>query len=276
MPPDVGSMPNDNPYPPDLAGRRAVVTGAAKGIGLAIAMGLIAAGAEVTAVDRDAERLLDAYDGLKCTTIVDDIRRAADLAEQVLASGPVDLIVNNVGVSRDQPFHQLTVEDYDEVFDTNVRGPLFFTKRLMEQFRRARQSDFEREELPRKGAILFLSSIHSEIVSHDPLYSMTKAAVDRLACELAAEYGRYGMRVNVLSPGWIRTSLTPDSEQQRTKLERMRTAIPVGGPGYPNDAVPLALLLLSEAYGGYVNGALVRLDGGLVQHTPYRIHDDRG
>jgi len=276
MPPDEGRMPEDNSYPPDLAGRRAVVTGAAKGIGLAIAMGLIAAGAEVTAVDRDHDRLVDAYDGLKCTTIVEDVRRAGELAEQVLASGlVVDLIVNNVGMSRDRGFHELTMEDYEEVFDTNVRGPVFFTQRLMNDFRRARQGDVERGELPRKGAVVFVSSVHSGVVSHDPLYSMSKAAIDMLACELAAEYGRYGMRVNVLSPGWIRTSLTPESDQQQAKLARMRKAIPLGAPGYPTDATHLALLMLSEAYGGYMNGANVRLDGGLAQYTSYRVPDER-
>src|SRR6266545_1106471 len=255
MPPDEGRMPEDNSYPPDLAGRRAVVTGAAKGIGLAIAMGLIAAGAEVTAVDRDHDRLVDAYDGLKCTTIVEDVRRAGELAEQVLASGlVVDLIVNNVGMSR---------------------GRGFFTQRLMNDFRRARQGDVERGELPRKGAVVFVSSVHSGVVSHDPLYSMSKAAIDMLACELAAEYGRYGMRVNVLSPGWIRTSLTPESDQQQAKLARMRKAIPLGAPGYPTDATHLALLMLSEAYGGYMNGANVRLDGGLAQYTSYRVPDER-
>ncbi len=268
-------MPDGNPYPPDLAGRRAVVTGAAKGIGLAIAVGLISAGAEVTAIDHDDERLIDAYAGLKCTLIAEDIRRAGQLADQVLASGPVDLIVNNVGVSRDLRFHQLTVEDYDEVFDTNLRGPLFFTQRLMEAFKRAREGEIERKEPPRTGAVLFLSSVHSRVVSYDPLYSMTKAAIDRLACELAAEYGRYGMRVNVLSPGWIRTSLTPESDKQRTKLARMRAAIPMGAPGYPDDAAHIALLQLSDACGGYMNGANIDLDGGLAHHTSYRVVDDQ-
>jgi NAD(P)-dependent dehydrogenase (short-subunit alcohol dehydrogenase family) len=272
--PDEGRMSDDTPYPPDLAGRRAVVTGAAKGIGLAVAMGLITAGAEVTAVDRDHHRLMDAYEGLKCTTIVEDIR-AFDLAERVLANGLVDLVVNNVGVSCDRRFHQLTARDYDEVFDTNVRGPLFFTQRLMESFRHAGERDAERGEQPRRGAIVFVSSVHSGVVSYDPLYSMTKAAIDRLAYELAAEYRRYGMRVNVLSPGWIRTSLTPESDQQQAKLERMRKAIPLGVPGYPTDAAHIALLLLSDAYGGYLNGANVRLDGGLVQYTSYRAPDDR-
>jgi NAD(P)-dependent dehydrogenase (short-subunit alcohol dehydrogenase family) len=272
--PDEGSTPDGMLYPPDLAGRRAVVTGAAKGIGRAIAEGLIAAGAEVIVVDRDRARLVEAYDGRKCSAIVGDIRRAAELAEQVLASGlVVDLIVNNVGVSHEQRFHQLTGEDYEEVFDTNVRGPLFFTQRLMEDFRQARERDLERGERARTGAIVFVSSVHSGTVSHDPLYSMTKAAIDRLACELAAEYRYYGMRVNVLSPGWIRTSLTPDSAQQQAKLERMQKAIPMGVPGQPSDALPIALLLLSDAYSGYVNGANVRLDGGLAQYTSYRVPD---
>jgi 2-deoxy-D-gluconate 3-dehydrogenase len=265
--PDEGRIADDNPYPPDLAGRRAVVTGAAKGIGLAIATGLITAGAEVTAVDVDEPRLLDAYEGLKCATIAEDIRRGTQLAERVLANGPVDFIVNNVGVSRERRFHQLTGEDYLHVFETNVRGPLFFTQRLMEAFRRARQGDIPRGEQPSTGAVIFVSSLHSGVISYDPLYSMTKAAIDRLASELAAEYRRYRMRVNVVTPGWIRTSLTPKSDGQQVKLEHMRGAIPMSGPGYPDDAVHMALLLLSDARGGYVNGANVRLDGGLAQYS---------
>jgi NAD(P)-dependent dehydrogenase (short-subunit alcohol dehydrogenase family) len=266
---------NHSTYPPDLAGRRAVVTGAGKGIGLAIAMGLIAAGAEVTAVDCDRERVMDAFEGLKCTVIAEDVRQGGQLADRVLANGPIDLIVNNVGISLAVRFHELTLGEYGEVFDTNVRGPLFFTQRLAEAFRRARQGEIERGERPRSGAIVFVSSLHSGIVSYDPLYRMTKAAIDALAYELTAEYPRYGMRVNLLSPGWIRTSLTPDSQRQRAKLQRMRTAIPMSAPGYPADAAPIALLLLSDVQGGYINGANIRLDGGLAQYTFLPHPDDQ-
>jgi NAD(P)-dependent dehydrogenase (short-subunit alcohol dehydrogenase family) len=275
MPPDEGRAPHGGPYPPDLAGRRAVVTGAAKGIGEAIAVGLISAGAEVTAIDRDSDRLLDAFADLKCETIVEDIRQGEQLADRVLASGPVDLIVNNVGVSNELRFHQVTPEDFAEVFRVNLEGPYFFTQRLMEAFRRAREGDIGRGEQPRKGAVLFVSSVHARVVSYDPLYSMTKAGIDRLACELAAEYDRYGMRVNLLSPGWIRTSLEPGSPKQLAKLTRMRGAIPMGTPGYPADVANVALAQLSDAWSGYMNGANIDVDGGLLHHTSYRIVTDQ-
>jgi NAD(P)-dependent dehydrogenase (short-subunit alcohol dehydrogenase family) len=272
LPPDEGSAPSGNPYPPDLAGRRAAVTGAAKGIGLAIALELITAGAEVTAIDNDDGRLLDAYAGLRCTIIVEDIRRADKLADRVLAGGPVDLVVNNVGVSRALRHDQITQQDYDEVFDTNLRGPLFFTQRLLDAFKRARDNEIEQGKVPRRGAILFVSSVHAR-ASYDPLYSMTKAAIERLVCELAAEYRRHGMRVNALSPGWIRTSSESHNAKQQVKLARMREAITMGEPGSPVDAAHIALVALSDTLGRYMNGANIDIDGGLLHHTSYQIVD---
>jgi NAD(P)-dependent dehydrogenase (short-subunit alcohol dehydrogenase family) len=244
------------PLPADLKGRRAVVTGAARGIGLAIARRLIMAEARVVAVDSDQEALEQAFNGAHgCSWVAGDVARpdVVTLAESVLADGPVELIVNNLGISTEHSFLDLQEPAFDTVLQTNLRGPLFFTKRLVEELVRRR----------RRGTILFISSLHDTFVAQRPHYSASKAGVAMVCRELAYELGWHGIRVNAISPGWIRTADDLDSPAQREKYEWTRPRIPLGEPGEPDDIAKLALVLMSDAWSGYVTGANVPVDGGL-------------
>jgi 3-oxoacyl-[acyl-carrier protein] reductase len=244
------------PLPGDLKGRRAVVTGAARGIGLAIARRLLMAEAQVVAVDHDQEALERAFNGAQgCNCVTGDVARpdVSALAERVLADGPVDLIVNNLGISTEHSFLDLQEPAFDLVLQTNLRGPLFFTKRLVSEL----------VERRRRGTILFISSLHDTFVARRPHYSASKAGVAMVCRELAYELGWHGIRVNAISPGWIRTAVDLDSPAQREKYEWTQPRIPLGEPGEPDDIAKLALVLLSDAWSGYVTGANVPIDGGL-------------
>ena len=244
------------PLPADLKGRRAVVTGAARGIGLAIARRLIMAEARVVAVDSDQDALEQAFNGAHgCSWVAGDVARpdVVTLAESVLAGGPVELIVNNLGVSTEHSFLDLQEPAFDTVLQTNLRGPLFFTKRLVEELVQRRQ----------RGTILFISSLHDTFVAQRPHYSASKAGVAMVCRELAYELGWHGIRVNAISPGWIRTAVDLDSPAQREKYEWTQPRIPLGEPGEPDDIAKLALVLMSDAWSGYVTGANVPVDGGL-------------
>jgi NAD(P)-dependent dehydrogenase (short-subunit alcohol dehydrogenase family) len=244
------------PLPADLKGRRAVVTGAAHGIGRAIANRLIMAEARVIAVDLDRDALKRCFNGAPgCSWLADALARpdVASLAEELLEDGPVELIVNNVGISTEHGFMDLDELAFDQVLQTNLRGPLFFTKRLVQGL----------IELRRRGTILFISSLHDTFVAHRPHYSASKAGMAMLARELAFDLGRHGIRVNAISPGWIRTAPDLNTPAQRAKYEWTQPRIPLGEPGEPDDVARLALVLLSDAWSGYVTGANVPVDGGL-------------
>jgi glucose 1-dehydrogenase len=244
------------PLPADIKGRRAVVTGAGHGIGLAIARRLILAEARVVAIDREKRSLERAFNGAPdCHWIADDLARSDvdALAEEILRDGPVELIVNNLGISTEHGFLDLQEPEFDLVLRTNLRGPLFFTRRLV---RELLQRDL-------RGAILFVSSLHDTFVAQRPHYSASKAGVAMLCRELAHELGSRGIRVNAISPGWIRTAPDQNTPQQRAKYELTQPRIPLRRPGEPDDVAKVALVLLSDAWSGYVTGANVPVDGGL-------------
>jgi NAD(P)-dependent dehydrogenase (short-subunit alcohol dehydrogenase family) len=235
-----------------LQGRTAVVTGAGAGIGLAIATALAAAGARVVVLDRDERALEDTARTLGCAAVLGDMAadRPDDLADRVLeAYGTVDLIVNNVGVTTPERFSELAEHEFDSVFAANLRGPWFFTRRLVERVLA--------EE--RRASILFISSLHSSHIRHFPHYSASKAAVVMLVKEMAHELGPLGIRVNALSPGWIATSTEPPSGAA--------DLIPLRRHGKPEDIAPVAVALLDDSVTGYVTGADVPVDGGLALHT---------
>jgi NAD(P)-dependent dehydrogenase (short-subunit alcohol dehydrogenase family) len=245
------------PAPVDLAGRRAVVTGAAHGIGLSIAHHLAASGVAVLAVDRDRDRLQAAFAEGQCTPIVADLvtKGGGRLADELLATyGPIDLIVNNVGISTPHRFLDLERRAFDLAVATNLGEPWFFTRALVRRL----------VDQARPGAIVFISSLHDRFVSGTPQYSVTKAAVSMLVRELASELAPHRIRVNAISPGAVWTGA---SEAPAEEVEFADRLIPAGRIGSPDDIARVAVFLLSDAWAGYVTGANVPVDGGLSLHS---------
>jgi glucose 1-dehydrogenase len=247
--------------PRDLEGRRALVTGAGQGIGLAIAFRLAQAGARVVALDKDKQRLADAmsgetWEGLDATLVEQDLGDSEEIdpnniAEALAVAGdPIDLIVNNVGVCSGTGLFDTEVDDFDRVMRTNLRNPWFLTRRLVQELLRAR----------RPGSILFISSLHEQVVSRRPQYSMSKAGVSMAVRELAAAVGPRRIRVNAISPGWISNGESVDL----SKARRMIPQIPLRRPGNPDDVAKLAMFLLSDACSGYLTGADIPVDGGML------------
>jgi NAD(P)-dependent dehydrogenase (short-subunit alcohol dehydrogenase family) len=243
--------------PQDLRGRRAVVTGAARGIGEAIAKWLIMAGAEVTVIDRDEDGLKLAFGADPCQILRGDLGAdVTGLADDLTGGEPVELIVNNVGVTTRQGFLDLGPREFDEVLSTNLRGPWFFTRRLVDLLVGAQ----------RRGSILFISSLHDRFVARQPHYSASKAAVAMLIRELAKELAPHQIRVNAIAPGWIRTARDLTTEEQREKFARLSHRIPLGA-GVPADVARVAIFLLSDAWSGYLTGQNIAVDGGLSLYS---------
>jgi 3-oxoacyl-[acyl-carrier protein] reductase len=240
------------PIPTDIAGRLALVTGAARGIGLAIARRLAALGARVIASDRDYAALREANRAGDAALLEIDVTdEAATLAPAVLQRfGVPELIVNNVGISTPHGFLELGEEDFDRVLRANLRGPWFLTRNLVDAL----------IESGRPGNVLFVSSLHDHRVRGNPHYSASKAAVSMLVRELACELGPHAIRVNAISPGWIPAG-------DAVVEEGYAHLIPLRRPGTPDDAAAMATVLLSDELSGYVTGANVPVDGGLALHS---------
>jgi NAD(P)-dependent dehydrogenase (short-subunit alcohol dehydrogenase family) len=249
----------------DLQGRRAVVTGAARGIGQVIAEWLIAAGADVSVVDKDGGRLKDVYRTKACQVVEGDLngQDVVELADELTKNGPVELLVNNVGITTPHRFLEIGGHELDLVLGTNLRGPWLFTDRLV----KALVTDRATGRSARRGAVLFVSSLHDRFVAREAHYSVSKSGVAMLMQAMAKELGRYGIRVNAISPGWIRTAEDPTTPEQVAKHDRLLPRIPAGEPGVPADVARVALFLLSDTWSGYVTGQNIAVDGGLSLHN---------
>jgi NAD(P)-dependent dehydrogenase (short-subunit alcohol dehydrogenase family) len=253
--------------PQDLRGRRAVVTGAARGIGEAIAKWLIMAGADVTVIDKDEAGLKLAFRTDPCQILEGDLGAGdvTGLADDLTRRGPVELIINNVGITTHHRFLELGSRELDEVLSTNLRGPWLFTRRLVDALIEAQRRETKRRPR-RQGSILFISSLHERVVARQPHYSASKAAVAMLTRELAIELARHRIRVNAISPGWIRTARDLTTREQVEKFTRLSRQIPLG-TGVPADVARVAVFLLSDAWSGYITGQNIAVDGGLSLHS---------
>jgi 3-oxoacyl-[acyl-carrier protein] reductase len=265
--PEFIDDPSRDPPPPKVAlfaqmewfaEKTVVVTGAAHGIGRRTAELLDDFGARVVAVDRDGTGLRDAF------AERDVVRVEADLGGDTVAlareissaNGPIDLLVNNVGIGTPHGFLDLAEDDYDRVFAVNLRGPWFLTRELTSRMIEAR----------RRGSVVFVSSVHDTFIRGYPHYSASKAAVAMLVKELAQALGPHSIRVNAVSPGAIETA---QGGADRSKKDKLRTArfVPLGHRGQPNDVARMVAVLLNDEWSGYVTGANVRVDGGLAVHN---------
>jgi glucose 1-dehydrogenase len=251
----------------DLRDRRAVVTGAARGIGEAVAKWLIMAGADVTVIDKDS-LVKDVFRTESCQVMEADLHGedVVGLADELTRNGPVELLVNNVGITTDHRLLQVGAPELDLVLGTNLKGPWLFTNRLVQALidDQARPPD---RTPRRRGSILFISSLHDRFVAREAHYSVSKAGVAMLVQAMAKELGRHRIRVNAISPGWIRTAEDPTTPEQVAKEARLRPRIPAGLPGVPADVANVALFLLSDTWSGYVSGQNIAVDGGLSLHN---------
>jgi NAD(P)-dependent dehydrogenase (short-subunit alcohol dehydrogenase family) len=257
--------PSDNPEPSpvnDLAGRTAVVTGGASGIGYGIVRRLARAGAKVLAIDVDPDALVEAesklgQEGLSFIRVEADLSSpdAGRLADElVTAYGTIPLIVNNVGICTGTGFFETDEDYFDLVFATNLRGPWFFTRRLTKEMVIRGES----------GSVLFISSLHDHFVVHRPQYSASKAGVSQLVRELAFQLAPNGIRVNAISPGRIDTNGSQGREGQHDTADAI---IPLGHGGTPDDVAKVAEFLLRDDCSRYITGANIPVDGGLSLHT---------
>ena len=255
-------------YSIDLSGRVALVTGASSGLGAQFARVLARAGAAVVLASRRVERLKelraridgeggDAHVVELDVTDLHSIRAAVAHAETEV--GSIDILVNNSGVSTTQRLQDVQEEDYDDMFATNVKGAFFVAqevgKRMLARSRGAAPGSFT------GGRIINVASMAGlRAMPQIGVYSMTKAAVVHMTRAMALEWGKYGINVNALCPGYIDTELNHrhwQTEQGR-KLVQM---LPRKRVGKPED-LDVLLVMLASDQSHFVNGAVVAADDG--------------
>ena len=243
-----------------LANQIAVVTGAGRGIGRAIALAFAAEGADVACVSRTAENSEKAAQEIRAlgrrawahAVDVADGAAVEAAGERILAeAGRVDILVNNAGVTRDGLLMRMSEGDWDAVLDTNLKGAFLFTKAFSRAFLKQRS-----------GRILNVASVIGLIGNAGQSnYAASKAALIGFTKAVAREFASRGITVNALAPGFIETDMTAGLSQElrRKVLER----IPLNCFGRPEDVAQAALFLAGPS-ARYVTGQVLTIDGGMV------------
>jgi gluconate 5-dehydrogenase len=248
----------------DLTGRHALVTGAARGLGRAIAVGLARHGANVAVLDRDEAGAREVASevqalGRRSAAIACDVSRQESVTAAVAAAerdvGPMDLLVNNAGITKRIPLFEWTEPDWEEVIRVNQVGTFLMARevgRLMVS--------------RRKGSIVNVSALGGGLVGlgrGNAIYCATKGAVAALTREFAAEWAQYGVRVNAIAPGWFKTDMNAALLTKPDLVQRILGRVPLGRLGEPEDVVGPVVFQASDA-AAMITGHLLPIDGGVA------------
>jgi len=246
----------------DLSGKVAVVTGTSRGLGQYFGRALAQAGADLVITSRDKSRLAEFQEeieglGRRALPVQLDVCKESDIDNMVRTAiaeyGKIDILVNNAGLNIRQPASELTWANWDTVLDTNLKGAFFVAQAVGKEMIQRRY-----------GRIINIGSCTCVFgMEGIGAYCASRGGVLQMSRSLAAEWGRHGVTVNVLAPGWFQTAQNQALYENKPWVEYITDRIPLGRPGKPNDLDGTAIFLASDA-SAYVTGQILLVDGGFT------------
>ena len=250
-------------YVMNLENRVAIVTGGARGIGLAIATRFVAEGASVVIADIDSvagEAAAGALGAAKCRFVATDVGAARDaenaVAEACRLFGRLDILVNNAGIVHGADLLDLREADFDHVLRVNLKGAFLVgqaaARRMVAQVRAGTAP----------GIIVNMSSINAVVAIPDQVpYCVSKGGLDQLTKVMALSLARFGIRVNAIGPGSIMTDILKAVASDRQAQRKILSRTPLGRIGDPDEIAAIAVFLASDD-SSYITGQTIYADGG--------------
>jgi NAD(P)-dependent dehydrogenase (short-subunit alcohol dehydrogenase family) len=245
----------------DLTGHVAIVTGTSRGLGQYFARALARAGADLILTSRNSETLLPFESEIKAlgrsaVSLELDVRdhasiqRFSDAAQN--AFGHIEILVNNAGCNVRKPAFDVTWEDWNLILDTNLRGSFFVAQAIARHM-----------VAKGYGRIINIGSVTS-VAGYAGLgpYGASRGGIRQLTMSLADDWGRHGITVNCLAPGWFKTAQNKILYEDKAWVEYLCERIPLKRPGQPNDLDGAIVFLASEA-SRYITGQTLLVDGGI-------------
>jgi len=244
-----------------LDGKCGLVTGAGSGIGRAMARGLAEAGAKVALAGRHMKKLEDAASGMTaarpaaaCFQV--DMARPESILNLAAAVakefGRIDILFNNAGMIYRAPAEDFPLEAWEETLRVNLTGPFVLSQAVARQM----------VEKGIKGSIVNTSSLIAVFGGvHVPSYAATKGGLTQLTRSMCNDLARYGIRVNAVGPGWVKTGMTEALQKNPERYNAITARIPLGRWADPEDLAGLAVFLASDA-SAYITGQVIFIDGG--------------
>jgi NAD(P)-dependent dehydrogenase (short-subunit alcohol dehydrogenase family) len=245
----------------DLGGRVAVVTGTSRGLGQYMARALAKAGADLVLTSRDVNRLSPFEAeikslGRRALSVELDVRSKASIEKMAAAAeaafGHLDILVNNAGCNVRKPALEVTWDDWNLILETNLRGSFFVAQAVA------------RGMIDRKyGRIINIGSV-TTVSGYAGLapYGASRGGIKQLTMSLADDWGKYGVTVNCLAPGWFRTEQNKVLYENKEWVEYLCERIPLKRPGQPQD-LDAAVVFLAAESSRYITGQTLLVDGGI-------------
>jgi len=251
-----------------LDGRVALVTGASRGLGKAMALALAGAGADVALAGRETATLEPVAEEIRSGTgrrayyLPLDVSRLETLSAAVEAIlghyGQIDILVNNAGTNVRKESVEFSPEDWDRVMDTNLKGAFFLTQEVGKHMISRRS-----------GKVLNISSMTAFLgLPTVPAYTASKAAIQQLTRLLAVEWAEHNIQVNAIAPGWIHTEMT-SALQDTPRYQWVLNRTPAGRFGEPDELAGAAVFLCSPA-ADFITGQTLAVDGGILAGSDWR------